>query len=271
MNMHEDAVTTWIRSSYLANSAYVEDLYESYLKDPGSVPLEWQRCFAGLGERQSNEQPHAVIRQQLRQQVMQPRRASAVASGSGLDQKQFHVLQLINAYRYAGHQYASLDPLGLAPNPVIPELELSYYQLDAADLDREFHAGSYLGGQERMTLRNLLDSLRKTYCGVIGIEFMHMTSQSEKRWIQERMEQVEGQPQWSDAIKKLALEELTAAEGLERYLGSKFPGAKRFSLEGGDMLIPMVKSMIRQAGEYGYKEIVIGMAHRGRLTMLVNV
>ena len=193
MNMHEDAenaVVTWIRSSYLANSAYVEDLYESYLTDPGSVPLEWQRCFAGLGSPQSDEQPHALIRQQLRQQVMQPRRSSGVASGSSLDQKQFHVLQLINAYRYAGHQYANLDPLGLTSNPVIPELELSYYQLDAGDLDREFHIGSYQAGQERMTLRHLLDSLRKTYCGVVGTEFMHMTSQSEKRWIQERMEQV---------------------------------------------------------------------------------
>ena len=274
MNMHEDAenaVVTWIRSSYLANSAYVEDLYESYLTNPGSVPLEWQRCFAGLGSPQSDEQPHALIRQQLRQQVMQPRRSAGVASGSCLDQKQFHVLQLINAYRYAGHQYANLDPLGLTSNPVIPELELSYYQLDAGDLDREFHIGSYQAGQERMTLRHLLDSLRKTYCGVVGAEFMHMTSQSEKRWIQERMEQVKGQPIWSDAIKMQALEELTAAEGLERYLGAKFPGAKRFSLEGGDMLIPMMKSIIRQAGANNYKEIVIGMAHRGRLTMLVNV
>lgn len=271
MNMHEDAIANWIRSSYLANSAYVEDLYESYLVDPGSVPLEWQRCFSELGAPQQNEQPHALIRQQLRQQTTQPKRVVAAASHVYLDQKQFHVLQLINAYRYAGHQYASLDPLGLTPNPVVPELELPYYQLDESDLDREFHVGSYLAGHERMSLRQLLASLRKTYCGVIGTEFMHMTSQIEKRWLQERLEAVESQPKWSDAIKIQALEELTAAEGLERYLGAKFPGAKRFSLEGGDILIPMVKSIIRQAGVAGHKEIVIGMAHRGRLTMLVNV
>ncbi len=271
MNMHEDAIVTWIRSSYLANSSYVEDLYESYLIDPSSVPLEWRECFSELGAPQSNEQPHAPVRQRLRQEVTQPRRAVSVAGNAALDQKQFHVLQLINAYRYAGHQYANLDPLGLTTNPVIPELELSYYQLDTADLDREFHIGSFLANQERMTLRDLLASLRNTYCDVIGAEFMHMTSQLEKRWIQERLESVDARPKWTAEAKKQALEELTAAEGLERYLGAKFPGAKRFSLEGGDMLIPMVKSIIRQVGATGHKEIVIGMAHRGRLTMLVNV
>nr|WP_321272892.1 2-oxoglutarate dehydrogenase E1 component [uncultured Tolumonas sp.] len=269
--MHEDAIVTWIRSSYLANSSYVEDLYESYLIDPSSVPLEWRECFSELGAPQSNEQPHAPVRQRLRQEVTQPRRAVSVAGNAALDQKQFHVLQLINAYRYAGHQYANLDPLGLTTNPVIPELELSYYQLDTADLDREFHIGSFLANQERMTLRDLLASLRNTYCDVIGAEFMHMTSQLEKRWIQERLESVDARPKWTAEAKKQALEELTAAEGLERYLGAKFPGAKRFSLEGGDMLIPMVKSIIRQVGATGHKEIVIGMAHRGRLTMLVNV
>ncbi|MDD2842911.1 MAG: thiamine pyrophosphate-dependent enzyme, partial [Tolumonas sp.] len=269
--MHEDAIVTWIRSSYLANSSYVEDLYESYLIDPSSVPLEWRECFSELGAPQSNEQPHAPVRQRLRQEVTQPRRAVSVAGNAALDQKQFHVLQLINAYRYAGHQYANLDPLGLTTNPVIPELELSYYQLDSADLDREFHIGSFLADQERMTLRDLIASLKETYCNVIGAEFMHMTSQLEKRWIQERLESVDARPKWTADAKKQALEELTAAEGLERYLGAKFPGAKRFSLEGGDMLIPMVKSIIRQAGATGHKEIVIGMAHRGRLTMLVNV
>lgn len=271
MNMHEDAIVTWIRSSYLANSSYVEDLYESYLIDPSSVSLEWRECFSELGAPQSNEQPHAPVRQRLRQEVTQPRRAVSVAGNAALDQKQFHVLQLINAYRYAGHQLANLDPLGLTANPVVPELELSYYQLDNADLDREFHIGSFLANQERMPLRDLLASLRNTYCDVIGAEFMHMTSQLEKRWIQERLESADARPKWTADEKKQALEELTAAEGLERYLGAKFPGAKRFSLEGGDMLIPMVKSIIRQAGVTGHKEIVIGMAHRGRLTMLVNV
>jgi 2-oxoglutarate dehydrogenase E1 component len=271
MNMHEDAIVTWIRSSYLANSSYVEDLYESYLIDPNSVSLEWQQCFSQLGAPQSNEQPHAPVRQRLRQEVSQSRRAVSVAGSAALDQKQFHVLQLINAYRYAGHQYANLDPLGLTSNPTIPELELSYYQLEESDLDREFHIGSYLASQDRMTLRDLIASLKETYCNVIGAEFMHMTSQLEKRWIQERLESHDARPKWTVDDKKQALEELTAAEGLERYLGAKFPGAKRFSLEGGDMLIPMVKSIIRQAGATGHKEIVIGMAHRGRLTMLVNV
>ena len=156
MNMHEDAIVTWIRSSYLANSSYVEDLYESYLIDPSSVPLEWGECFSEQGAPQNNDQPHAPIRQRLRQEATQPRRAVSVAGNAALDQKQFHVLQLINAYRYAGHQYANLDPLGLTTNPVIPELELSYYQLDTPDLDREFHIGSFLANQERMTLRDLL-------------------------------------------------------------------------------------------------------------------
>lgn len=272
MNMHEDAIIAWIHSSYLSNSDYVESLYESFLTDPNTVSPEWQHCFRELKAGASEEQRHSVIREHFIEQGR--RHAVGVQenpAATAFDEKQFHVLQLINAYRINGHRYAHLDPLALQTPPVIAELELPYYHLDATDMDREFFVGSYAVGRDKMSLRQLLQSLKKTYCGVVGAEYMHMTSQAEKRWVQERLEPVEGIPQWSPSVRKQALDELTAAEGLERYLGTKFPGAKRFSLEGGDMLIPMVKSIIRQAGEMSYKEIVIGMAHRGRLTMLVNV
>lgn len=271
MSMHEDAIMGWIRSSFLANSAYIEDLYEQFLADAQKMAPEWRDYFVSLGAALDKELNHSSIKETLKQQALQPRRLTNSNSSFRLDQKQFHVLQLINAYRYAGHQHAALDPLNITPVPVVPELELSYYQLDATDLDRTFHVGAYLGGKEKMTLRDLIASLSKTYCGVIGAEFMHMTSQTEKRWIQERLEKIQSQPSFTTEEKRQTLEELTAAEGLEKYLGAKFPGAKRFSLEGGDMLIPMVKSIIRGAGNKGYKELVIGMAHRGRLTMLVNV
>ncbi|MFA0070911.1 2-oxoglutarate dehydrogenase E1 component, partial [Vibrio breoganii] len=130
-----------------------------------------------------------------------------------------------------------------------------------------FNVGSYAIGQETMVLRDLYKSLKQTYCGSIGAEYMHMTNTEQKRWIQQRLESVSGQPSFDKEEKQAFLEELTAAEGLERYLGAKFPGAKRFSLEGGDALIPMTKEIIRHAGGQGMREVVVGMAHRGRLNM----
>ncbi|MDW1998878.1 thiamine pyrophosphate-dependent enzyme, partial [Vibrio sp. 299] len=139
------------------------------------------------------------------------------------------------------------------------------------DFEETFNVGSFAVGQETMKLKDIYAALKKTYCGSIGAEYMHMTDTEQKRWIQQRLESVVGQPSFNQDEKRTFLEELTAAEGLERYLGAKFPGAKRFSLEGGDALIPMTKELIRHAGKSGMREVVIGMAHRGRLNMLVNV
>jgi 2-oxoglutarate dehydrogenase E1 component len=265
----------WLESSHLAgaNATYVEDLYEAYLADPEAVPDQWRSVFDGLPAQDGNvpDQPHSQVRDYFRRLAKDTSRYATPVSDPHTDAKQVKVLQLINAYRFRGHQNANLDPLGLWKRDVVAELDPAYHNLTGADLDATFNVGSYAIGKETMKLKDLVAALKKTYCGSVGAEYMHITSTEEKRWIQSRLEPVVGAPQYSKEDKLRFLDSLTAAEGLEKYLGAKFPGAKRFSLEGGDALIPMTKELIRRFGEKGGREVVIGMAHRGRLNMLVNV
>ncbi len=161
--------------------------------------------------------------------------------------------------------------MGLWQREPVAELDPAFHNLQGADMEATFNVGSYAIGRETMVLSNLYASLKKTYCGSIGADYMHLTSTEEKRWLQDRLESIEGKGNYTLEEKTRFLESLTAAEGLEKYLGAKFPGAKRFSLEGGDAMVPMLKELIRRAGEQGCKEAVIGMAHRGRLNVLINV
>ena len=272
--MHEGTMQAWLDSSPFAggNVSYIEELYESYLDDPGSVPEEWKAEFDKLPAATDGapEAHFSQIREQFRTLAAQPRRVVAGADGGG-DAKQVKVLQLINAYRFRGHQHANLDPLGLWQQERVAELDPSFHSLDSSDNNKRFNVGSLAVKDDTMALGELTALLKKTYCGAIGAEYMHIVNTEKKRWIQSRLEAVAGQGSYSKDDKLRILGSLTAAEGLEKYLGAKFPGAKRFSLEGGDALIPMVKEIIRRAGEQGVKESVIGMAHRGRLNMLVNV
>lgn len=273
--MHNGVMKAWLESSHLAgaNATYVEELYELYLSDPDSVSDEWRSVFEELPVQASEavEQPHSRVREYFRRLAQETKHYSVQVSDPDVDAKQVKVLQLINAYRFRGHQSANLDPLGLWERDTVAELDPSFHTLTEDDLNETFNVGSYAIGQETMVLRDLYKSLKQTYCGSIGAEYMHMTNTEQKRWIQQRLESVSGQPSFDKEEKQAFLEELTAAEGLERYLGAKFPGAKRFSLEGGDALIPMTKEIIRHAGGQGMREVVVGMAHRGRLNMLVNV
>ncbi|MDD1792938.1 2-oxoglutarate dehydrogenase E1 component [Enterovibrio makurazakiensis] len=273
--MQNGVMKAWLESSHLAgaNATYVEDLYELYLSDPESVDSEWRAVFQQLPAVNGNapEQPHSRVREYFRRLATETAHYSASVSDPDVDAKQVKVLQLINAYRFRGHQQATLDPLGIWQRERVPDLDPSFHSLTQEDFEETFNVGSFAIGQESMKLADLYNALNKTYCGSIGAEYMHITDTDEKRWLQQRLESVVGQPEFSDDEKMTLLEELTAAEGLERYLGAKFPGAKRFSLEGGDALIPMVKEIIRQAGANGAREVVVGMAHRGRLNMLVNV
>lgn len=273
--MQNGVMKAWIESSHLAgaNATYVEDLYELYLSDPESVDSEWRAVFDGLPVINGNapEQSHSRVRDYFRRLATETAHFSASVSDPDVDAKQVKVLQLINAYRFRGHQQANLDPLGLWLRDRVPDLDPAFHNLNEDDFQETFNVGSFAIGQESMKLADLYDALTKTYCGAIGAEYMHITDTEEKRWIQQRLESVVGQPKFSSDEKITLLEELTAAEGLERYLGAKFPGAKRFSLEGGDALIPMVKEIIRHSGANGVREVVVGMAHRGRLNMLVNV
>ncbi|MFM2640239.1 2-oxoglutarate dehydrogenase E1 component [Vibrio chagasii] len=273
--MHNGVMKAWLESSHLAgaNATYVEELYELYLSDPDSVSDEWRSVFEELPVQASEavEQPHSRVREYFRRLAQETKHYSVQVSDPDVDAKQVKVLQLINAYRFRGHQAANLDPLGLWKRATVDELDPSFHTLTEEDLNETFNVGSYAIGQETMVLKDLHRSLKQTYCGSIGAEYMHMTNTEQKRWIQQRLESVSGQPSFNKEEKQAFLEELTAAEGLERYLGAKFPGAKRFSLEGGDALIPMTKEIIRHAGGQGMREVVVGMAHRGRLNMLVNV
>ncbi|MDO6705017.1 2-oxoglutarate dehydrogenase E1 component [Photobacterium sp. 1_MG-2023] len=273
--MQNGVMKAWLESSHLAgaNATYVEDLYELYLSDPELVDEEWRHVFSELPVVNGAvvDQPHSRVRDYFRRLAKETTFLSASVSDPDVDAKQVKVLQLINAYRFRGHQHANLDPLGLWQQERVPDLDPAYHNLTAEDFDQSFNVGSFAIGKETMKLSEIYDALKKTYCGSIGAEYMHITDTDEKRWIQQRLESVVGQGTFTQEEKMTFLDELTAAEGLERYLGAKFPGAKRFSLEGGDALIPMMKELIRTAGHSGAREVVIGMAHRGRLNMLVNV
>ena len=273
--MQNGVMKAWLESSHLAgaNATYVEELYELYLSDPEIVGDEWKAVFDNLPVEKTEivDQAHSPVREYFRRLAKETKHLTAQVSDPDIDAKQVKVLQLINAYRFRGHQNANLDPLGLWEREEVQELDPAYHSLTKDDLEETFNVGSFALGQDTMKLADLYAALKSTYCGSVGAEYMHITNTDEKRWIQQRLESVAGKPTFTREEKHNFLEELTAAEGLERYLGAKFPGAKRFSLEGGDAMVPMVKELIRQAGAAGGREIVIGMAHRGRLNMLVNV
>ncbi|GMM72241.1 2-oxoglutarate dehydrogenase E1 component [Alteromonas gracilis] len=277
--MQESVMKAWWDSSHMAgaNAAYVEELYETYLEDPQSVSENWRQIFDNLPKVDGVELEtnHTTIKNQFRQlAALGPtaRMSSpSVPSANVSDDRQVKVLQLINAFRFRGHQHANLDPLGLWKQERVRDLELSHHSLSENDFDTVFNVGSYAIGKESMPLGELFKSLNRTYCGSIGAEYMHITDTEQKRWLQQKIESVQAKPEISRDEKLAILKGLTAADGMEKYLGSKFPGAKRFSLEGGDALIPMLKGLITKAGTAGTKEVVIGMAHRGRLNVLVNV
>ncbi|WP_066265054.1 2-oxoglutarate dehydrogenase E1 component [Hydrogenophaga palleronii] len=267
-------------NSYLfgGNAPYVEEMYENYLENPGSVPDNWRGYFdalqnvpAGDGS-DARDVPHLPVINAFAERAKQGGTKVVVATGadSELARKRTAVQQLIAAYRNVGARWADLDPLKRAERDHIPELELSFYGFTDADLETIFNTSNTFFGKETMSLRELLNALRETYCGSIGAEYMYITDQSQKRWWQERLEGSRAKPAFNAEKKKHILDRLTAAEGLERFLHTKYVGQKRFSLEGGESFIASMDELIRQAGQVGIQEIVIGMAHRGRLNVLVN-
>jgi 2-oxoglutarate dehydrogenase E1 component len=275
--MQESVMQRMWNSAHLSggNAAYVEELYELYLHDPNAVPEEWRTYFQKLPTDGSSatDVSHSTIRDQFVLLAKNQRRAQPVATSSvssGHDKKQVEVLRLIQAYRMRGHQAAKLDPLGLWKRPVPADLSINHYGLTDADLDTTFHTGGLLIGKDEASLREILDALQQTYCRTIGAEFTHIVDSEQRSWFQQRLESVRGRPAFSGEVRGHLLERLTAAEGLEKYLGTKYPGTKRFGLEGGESLIPMMDEIIQRCGSYGTKEVVIGMAHRGRLNVLVN-
>ncbi|MDD1013373.1 2-oxoglutarate dehydrogenase E1 component [Pseudomonas rubra] len=275
--MQESVMQRMWDSAHLSggNAAYVEELYELYLHDPNAVPEEWRTYFQKLPAEGSTatDVSHSTIRDHFVLLAKNQRRAQPVSAGSVSsehEKKQVEVLRLIQAYRMRGHQAAKLDPLGLWQRPAPVDLSINHYGLTNADLDTTFRAGDLFIGKEEASLREIFDALQQTYCRTIGAEFTHIVDSEQRSWFQQRLESVRGRPVFSADIQSHLLERVTAAEGLEKYLGTKYPGTKRFGLEGGESLIPMLDELIQRSGSYGTKEVVIGMAHRGRLNVLVN-
>jgi len=255
-----------------ANAAFIEALYEEYLRDPESVPEDWRSRFARLNRREEVDTPHAPVRETFRKLARE--RANTSSAQHCLSplaaEQQTAVLRLINGYRVRGHQNANLDPLKLRPQPAVPDLDPAFLQLDRLDPATHFNTGS-LAAPDRMPLKQIIELVRRVYCGTIGAEYMHITNTHEKRWIQER---IEGRPRIEGASvdeKRWLLTLLTAAEGIEKHLHSRYVGQKRFSLEGGESLIPLLDELIQHAGRNGVEETVIGMAHRGRINVLTNI
>jgi 2-oxoglutarate dehydrogenase E1 component len=266
-------------NSYLfgGNAPYVEELYEAYLANPGAVPDHWRDYFDALQHvpavdgSNSRDIPHAPVVSAFAQRARSgaPR---VVQPGADLElaRKRVAAQQLIAAYRNVGVRWADLDPLKRAERPEIPDLEPSFYGFTDADLETSFNVSNTYFGQETMSLRELINNLHETYCGSIGAEFMYLSDQGQKRWWQQRLESIRTRPSFSPEKKRDILDKLTAAEGLERYLATRYVGQKRFSLEGGESFIVGMDEVILRGAERGAQEVIIGMAHRGRLNVLVN-
>ena len=278
--MAESFLERMQRSSHLDgnNLAYVEGLYEAYLEDPNSVGEQWRGYFETLPRVEgaiAPDIPHSTVVQHFERLgrnrlKARPERESTMVQNAH-ERKQMRVQDLIAAYRHRGHKKANIDPLGLMERPPTPILDLAYHHLSPADLEETFHTGTFHYGQGAVKLRELVAALEQTYSSSIGFEYMHIVDAGEQLWVQQRIESVRAHPDYGNAQKLSILERLTAAEGLEKYLHGRYPGTKRFGLEGGESFIPMMHEMLQRLGSHGVIEAVIAMAHRGRLNVLVNV
>jgi len=256
---------------YGGNAAFLDALYEQYLLDPASVDERWRKYFAQLGPAGA-ERAHGPIRSDIARRAAQGRGAGITAPASGANAQQAAVSRLIQVWINRGHLLASIDPLGLSRRPRPRVLDLDYFGLTPADLDTDFFTGSRtVAVPKRMKLRDILAQLQHIYAGNVGAEFAHMSDSEERLWLQDEFQEGRLKHRFSTEEQRNILWQLTAAEGLERYLHTKYVGQKRFSLEGADAFIPLLDDLIQNCGAAGIEEVVIGMAHRGRLNVLVNL
>lgn len=254
------------------NAAYVEELYELWLQDPQAVPDAWHAFFSDLpaaGHSNERDRSHAAVRQYFVE--LDQRRPAANRVDPDYERKQIQVFRLIDAYRACGFRRANTDPLGLEVPAAVPELALEHHGLSAADFSVSFNAGSLFDDKTFVPLSTICSRLEKIYCGSLGAEFFHIPQENQRRWLQNRLESAGGQYTSDRQSPTELLARLTAAEGLEKYLAAKYPGTKRFGLEGAESLIPLLDEVIERSGTHGAEEVVIGMAHRGRLNVLVNI
>ena len=255
---------------YGSNAVFIEDLYEKYLENPESVEESWRIKFNRLHDG-ANDMPHSPIVERFANLAKSSTMSGHLAKLQGFTEesvkKQTAVARLINHYRGYGHQVANTNPLEKKPEKT-PTLKPEYYGLTEPDMDTVFDRGT-LKGADKLPLRKIIATLEDIYCGNIGFEYMHIINTEIRRWLKNQLEQPRLAP---DAEKQCwLLKQLIAAEGIERYLHRRYVGQKRFSLEGGECLIPILDELVYQSGKKQVKEIVIGMAHRGRLNVLINV
>ena len=275
-----------------ANSAFIEDLLARFQKDPNSVDPSWARYFSAIGDSlagptgpswqrpdwpivknglEDDEKPApAKDKAKAKPEAAAPAAGPSAADVRSATLDSVRALMMIRAYRIRGHLIANLDPLGLEPPKHHPELEPATYGFAEADLDRPIFI-DYVLGLETATVRQIIDILRRTYCGNVGVEFMHISDPAEKSWIQERIEGAHKEITFTVEGKKAIFNKLVEAEGFEQFLNKRFTGTKRFGLDGGEALIPAMEGIIKRAGNLGCNEIVMGMAHRGRLNVLASV
>ena len=278
--MHDGLMELMRKSGHISGSsaAYVEELYEEFLTDPLLISEQWREYFESLSAPNGDDHSdvsHAQIKKHFKALGKASRYARVPSNeeivNSEHESKQVEVLLLISSYRVRGHQKAKLDPLGLMHRERVLDLELEFYNLSPIDYSTIFQTGSLFISKGKASLREIINILERIYCGSIGYEFMHIVNLEEKQWSQKRIESNDGYPIFGKDVKRHLLERLSAAEGLEKHLDSKYPGTKRFGLEGGESAIPAIDEVVQRAGAYGVKEIVLGMAHRGRLNVLVNI
>ncbi|HEU4838673.1 MAG TPA: 2-oxoglutarate dehydrogenase E1 component [Micavibrio sp.] len=270
------------------NSEYIAHLYSSYLRNPGSVDPSWKDFFKTLNDREVGvlRELHgaswtpAENRRDQNGFAAEPANANANTHGAenfaaSADARQtaldsIRALQLIRAYRARGHLIANLDPLGLKPVNHHPELDPAHYGFTDADKNKTIFINGLLG-MEYATLDEIMTALRQIYCGTIGVEFLHMVDPNEKQWIQDRIEGPRNHTDFTVNGKRAILQRLTAAENFEKFLHTKYVGTKRFGLDGGEALIPCIEQILKRGGQLGLEEVIVGMAHRGRLNVLTNV
>ncbi|HWU12649.1 MAG TPA: 2-oxoglutarate dehydrogenase E1 component, partial [Caulobacter sp.] len=285
---------------YGANAAFVEDLYAQWAENPGSVEPSWNAFFASLQEQADN------VRRAAQDPAWTPKKVPSVrpdwlsaldgqwasvapaveakvakaiegkAPGSSAEAVRaatldsLRAIMMIRAYRMRGHLAANLDPLGLEPPKPAPELDPATYGFSDADYDRPIFLDFVLG-LETASIREILSIVRRTYCGNVGVQYMHISDPNEKAWLQERIEGRDKEISFSKEGKVAILKKLIEAEGFERFLHKRFPGTKRFGLDGGEALVPAMEQIIKRGGALGVKDIVLGMPHRGRLNVLAAV
>lgn len=275
----DDALKRNRSTSFLhgGNAPYIEDQYEQYLSDPASVAPDWRRYFDALRATPAvdgtdiSDVAHGPVVTRFAAMAKQGQRPASKAGALALARKQIAVQSLVAAYRMVGSRRARLDPLQWTPSTSMPELSPAYYGLTEADMQATFSMEGSFFWEHDNKLAELHAALEATYCGTLACEFMHLGSEAQRNWWQLRLESTRAKPSFPTERKRRILERLTVAEGLEKYLHTRYVGQTRFSLEGGESLIPLLDELVQGGAAKGISNVVMGMAHRGRLNVLLNV